>query len=174
MTVPEYYEPDLLSFFDGHPLELSLYQALFSRLDRLCPDASVKVQKSQISFYCPRLFATAPCPPAGGRNGLSAAWLSPLAWSTNWNPPGWLWRWNPIPTGGPIMFWLPGKGRLTMSCWAGWRRPTALPGRNGPAGGRHDGKGLETAQRFPGPGQCDSRSRKQSGSWAQITPTACR
>lgn len=62
MTVPEYYEPDLLSFFDGHPLELSLYQALFSRLDRLCPDASVKVQKSQISFYCPRLFATASLP----------------------------------------------------------------------------------------------------------------
>ena len=62
MIVPEHYEPDLLSFFDGHPLELSLYQVLFSRLDRLCPDASVKVQKSQVSFYCPRLFAAASLP----------------------------------------------------------------------------------------------------------------
>ena len=62
MTVPEYYEPDLLSFFDGHPLELSLYQALFSRLDPLCPDGSVKVQKTQISFYGGRLFAAASLP----------------------------------------------------------------------------------------------------------------
>lgn len=33
MRTPEHYESDLLFFFDGRPLELSLYQALFQQLD---------------------------------------------------------------------------------------------------------------------------------------------
>ena len=62
MTTPEYYDQDLLLFFDRRPLELSLYQALFGRLSPPCPDGSVKVQKSQVSFYCPRLFAAVSLP----------------------------------------------------------------------------------------------------------------
>ena len=51
MTLPEYYENDVLFFFDGKPAALPLYQALFQRIDFAFPAASVKVQKTQISFY---------------------------------------------------------------------------------------------------------------------------
>ena len=62
MNLPEYYASDVLLFFDGHPAELALYQALASQLDALFPDASVKVQRSQISFYGRHLFAAASMP----------------------------------------------------------------------------------------------------------------
>ena len=58
----EHYEADVLFFFDGHPLELRLYQLLFRRLDELFPEGTVKVQKSQISFYGRHLFAAASLP----------------------------------------------------------------------------------------------------------------
>ena len=56
------YDADLLFFFDGHPLELSLYQSLFSRMEPLFPEGHVKVQKTQISFYGRHLFAAASLP----------------------------------------------------------------------------------------------------------------
>ena len=59
MNRPEHYESDLLFYFDGKPREFSLYQRLFESVEQAFPDASVKVQKSQISFYCPKLFAAA-------------------------------------------------------------------------------------------------------------------
>lgn len=62
MHTPEHYESDLLFYFDGRPVELSLYQRLFEAMEGTFPDASVKVQKSQISFYCPKLFAAASIP----------------------------------------------------------------------------------------------------------------
>ena len=62
MTTPEHYESDVLFFFDGKPEELALYQALFCRLEERFSDASVKVQKSQISFYNRHLFAAASLP----------------------------------------------------------------------------------------------------------------
>lgn len=62
MTTSEYYESDVLFFFDGKPAELSLYQALFARMEAAFPTASVKVQKSQISFYNKHLFAAASLP----------------------------------------------------------------------------------------------------------------
>lgn len=58
----EHYESDLLFFFDGKPLELGLYQILFARMEAAFPQASVKVQKSQISFYDRHLFAAASLP----------------------------------------------------------------------------------------------------------------
>lgn len=67
MTTPEHYGQDLLFFFDGRPLELSLYRSLLRALSPLCPEGSVKVQKSQVSFYCPRLFAAASLPLRRGR-----------------------------------------------------------------------------------------------------------
>ena len=57
MNVPEHYDSDILFFFDGRPEQLALYQAVFQELEAAFPEASVKVQKSQISFYGPRLFA---------------------------------------------------------------------------------------------------------------------
>ena len=62
METSEFYLSDVLRFFDGKPMELALYQALFSAMEAAFPDASVKVQKSQISFYHKHLFAAASLP----------------------------------------------------------------------------------------------------------------
>ena len=62
MNTPEHYQSDLLFYFDRKPVELSLYQRLFSAMESAFPDAWVKVQKSQISFYCPKVFAAASIP----------------------------------------------------------------------------------------------------------------
>ena len=62
MKTQEHYETDLLFFFDGKPLELSLYEMLFQCMESALPAASVRVQKSQISFYGRYLFAAASLP----------------------------------------------------------------------------------------------------------------
>ncbi|OUN05856.1 hypothetical protein B5G43_11385 [Flavonifractor sp. An92] len=62
MQLPDYYEADVLRYFDQKPQEAALYEALFQRLCDAVPDASVKVQKSQISFYGRHLFAAASIP----------------------------------------------------------------------------------------------------------------
>lgn len=62
MKTPEHYASDVLFFFDGRPLELSLYETLFRRMETEFPNASVRVQKSQISFYGRHLFAAASLP----------------------------------------------------------------------------------------------------------------
>ena len=62
MKKPEYYESDLLLYFAGHKRELELYMAFESIMCRLFPDSSVKVQKTQISFYGKHLFAAAAIP----------------------------------------------------------------------------------------------------------------
>ena len=62
MKIPEHYGADILFFFDGKPLELALYEALFLRLDAEFPEASVRVQKSQISFYGRHLFGAVSLP----------------------------------------------------------------------------------------------------------------
>ena len=62
MERSEHSESDLLFFFDGKPLELGLYEALFARMEAAFPQASVKVQKSQVSFYQRHLFAAASLP----------------------------------------------------------------------------------------------------------------
>ena len=62
MKTPEYYGADVLAFFEGKPLELALYEALFRRMEVSFPEAAVKVQKSQISFYGRHLFAAASLP----------------------------------------------------------------------------------------------------------------
>lgn len=70
MNVPEHYESDVLFFFDGRPDRLALYQALFRQLDAAFPEASVKVQKSQISFYGAHLFAMASLPKRKKDSGI--------------------------------------------------------------------------------------------------------
>ena len=62
MQLPDYYEADVLRYFDQKPREAALYEALFQRLCGAVPDASVKVQRSQISFYGRHLFAAASIP----------------------------------------------------------------------------------------------------------------
>ena len=62
MKLREYYDTDILSYFGDHTKELELYQAMFDRMSAVVPDASVKVQKSQISFYGRHLFAALSLP----------------------------------------------------------------------------------------------------------------
>ena len=62
MQRSEHYEADVLFYFNGKPLELTLYSALFRHMETEFPDASVKVQKSQISFYTRHLFGAASLP----------------------------------------------------------------------------------------------------------------
>lgn len=62
MKLPEHYHNDILFFFDGRPDALALYEALYQQLDAAFPQAAVKVQKSQVSFYGRRLFAMVSLP----------------------------------------------------------------------------------------------------------------
>ena len=62
MEHAEYYEADVLAYFSGKPEELALYETVYAQLCRAFPEASVKVQKSQISFYGRHLFAAASLP----------------------------------------------------------------------------------------------------------------
>ena len=62
MKTPEYYQSDIRMVFDGRPSELLLYEALFRRMEADFPQASVKVQKSQVSFYGRHLFAMVSLP----------------------------------------------------------------------------------------------------------------
>lgn len=62
MDHSEHYLPDMLLYFEGKPVELALYQALFSQMSSTFPQAKVKVQKSQISIYNRHLFAAASIP----------------------------------------------------------------------------------------------------------------
>ena len=62
MKTPAHYAPDVLFFFDGKPAELALYETLFRHMEEVFPDASVKVQKNQISFYGRHLFGAVSLP----------------------------------------------------------------------------------------------------------------
>ena len=62
MNRPEFYEEDLLFFFNGKPRELALYEALMGKMEAAFPESSVRVQKSQISFYGRHLFAAVSLP----------------------------------------------------------------------------------------------------------------
>ena len=73
MRVPEHCTADAGMFFDGHPAELALYEALFRRMDGAFPEGTVKVQKSQISFYGRHLFAAASLP-VRRRKGRAEKW----------------------------------------------------------------------------------------------------
>ena len=70
MTLPEHYADDVIFFFTRRPDALGLYEELFALLDARFPDCSVKVQKTQISFYSPRLFAMVSLPRRKAEPGL--------------------------------------------------------------------------------------------------------
>lgn len=48
---------DELFFFNGKPEELELYRVFRERLFAAVPEAGFRVQKTQITFTCPRVFA---------------------------------------------------------------------------------------------------------------------
>ena len=62
MERSDYYPSDVQFFFEGKPRELELYEQLATRMEQAFPEALVKVQKSQISFYHKHLFAAVSLP----------------------------------------------------------------------------------------------------------------
>ena len=62
MEYPQFYEADLMRFFENHPEEQAVYETLAARMAERFPVASVRVQKSQISFYGRHLFAAVSLP----------------------------------------------------------------------------------------------------------------
>ena len=81
---------DILGFFDGRPAELMLFTALAEAVLERYPEAEIRAQKTQISFYDRRMFACAsltPVRPKGARPerfitvsfGLTAPLKSPRA-----------------------------------------------------------------------------------------------
>lgn len=50
-------DADVLQFFDQHPDALPLYEKFEGRVTDEIEDVTVKVQKTQISFYNPHMFA---------------------------------------------------------------------------------------------------------------------
>lgn len=62
MKLLEHHEADVLSFFRDRPSELATYEALHREMGAAFPEASVKVQKSQIGFYGKHLFAMVSLP----------------------------------------------------------------------------------------------------------------
>lgn len=70
MEHAEHYESDILFFFEGKPEALVLYQCLLKRMEECFPEAAVRVQKTQISFYGRHLFAMASLPRRGKERGL--------------------------------------------------------------------------------------------------------
>lgn len=62
METNEQYPMDLACFFQDRPEEAALYAALYKAMDAAFPQAQVKVQKTQISFYQRHLFAAVSLP----------------------------------------------------------------------------------------------------------------
>lgn len=62
METSQQYPMDLALFFRDRPIEAALYAALYGAMDEAFPQAQVKVQKTQISFYQRHLFAAVSLP----------------------------------------------------------------------------------------------------------------
>ena len=50
-------DTNTILFFDKHPDAMPLYEAFADAVTKLYPDAEIRVQKSQISFYDVHMFA---------------------------------------------------------------------------------------------------------------------
>lgn len=85
MNYPAYYEADVLRYFSANPMEQAFYEVLVRQMDACMPEVSVKVQKSQISFYDRHLF---------GRGVHSAAAQEGLAENMSFGDV------RPFPSGG--------------------------------------------------------------------------
>ena len=67
---PEPRVADVLFFFDGRPDAPALYEALTDRMKKALPEFTVRVRKSQISFYNRHLFAMVSLPKRKSERGI--------------------------------------------------------------------------------------------------------
>ena len=82
MEYPQFYEADLMRFFENHPEEQAVYETLAARMAERFPDASVRVQKSQISFYNRHLFAAASLPLRRKKSWPARCLMVTFGWGT--------------------------------------------------------------------------------------------
>ena len=82
MEYPQFYEADLMRFFENHPEEQAVYETLAARMAERFPDASVRVQKSQISFYNRHLFAAASLPLRRKKGWPARCLMVTFGWGT--------------------------------------------------------------------------------------------
>ena len=67
--------PDELLFFSGHEPALALYEPLRAALLSLSPNVALRVQKTQITFTCPRVFACVSFARVCRKSALPPVWL---------------------------------------------------------------------------------------------------
>ena len=94
-------ELDAMLFFEKNPGAFSLYQALYQAMLERFAQVTVRVQKTQISFYNPRMFAAVSIPPMARKKaavpcitvsfGLGFRLNSPRIWQAAEPYPG---RWT--------------------------------------------------------------------------------
>lgn len=86
-------------FFDGKPGALALYEVFREKLFALCPDGAFQVQKTQITFRNPKVFACVSLAKMKGAKGeyivvtfgLGQRLVSPRVWAAAEPYPG---RWT--------------------------------------------------------------------------------
>lgn len=120
MKTPAHYAPDVLFFFDGKPAELALYETLFRHMEEVFPDASVKVQKSQISFYGRHLFGAVSLPVRRKKNWPEHCIVVTIGLSHPLeSPPGPPCPWSRTLAAGPTMCLFRKHLKSMKNCWSG-------------------------------------------------------
>lgn len=69
-AMPDYLDDDIMRFFDGRNDSRELYEILASQLKNTVPEFTLKVQKTQISFYNNHLFAMVSLPRRKAERGI--------------------------------------------------------------------------------------------------------
>ena len=72
----EYSELDEALIFDAVPGAYRIYRTLKEAILKACPDAQLCVQKTQITFYNPRVFACDSLLRAGRKTDLPNPWIT--------------------------------------------------------------------------------------------------
>ena len=72
----DHSELDEALFFDAVPGAYAIYRALKSAIVKAYPDAQIRVQKTQITFYNPRVFACASLLRVRKKAELPDPWLT--------------------------------------------------------------------------------------------------
>ena len=138
MEYPQFYEADLMRFFENHPEEQAVYETLEARMAERFPDASVRVQKSQISFYNRHLFAAASLPLRRKKGWPARCLMVDLRLGDQNVPrPASPWPRSPIRAAGPTMCCWNAAPMWTRNCFPGSKPPTIFPciSADGRAGG---------------------------------------
>lgn len=125
---------DAALFFDAVPGAYALYRAFADAVAERWPDAGCRVQKTQITFTNPRVFACASLLRAKRKAELPTPWITvTLGLPHRLTSPGWPPPWSPVPAAGPPISSSATRTRSTESSWTGWPKPMPSPPGSGDA-----------------------------------------